>query len=207
MRKLIAALGGLTTAVCLAFAFTPPGTFASSSRQFSRNIQAKELAVIKDEYSYLEEVHGPDAMRWVREQNTRTLAELQGDSRYPRYLKTIQDLEKDASAAGEMLSQRGRLWLHRGWVYEVAVDAAHPQGIFRRARLESVLHRKPKWQALIDVDALNAAENKTWWFAGIRISPNGRRCLVQLLLNASGVTAWREFDLEEREFVADGFVL
>lgn len=206
MRRLGVELGGLIAAVLMTVAFTPSDAFASSSRQFSRNIQAKELAVIKDEYSYLEEVHGVAAMGWVREQNARTLAELQGDRRYPRHLQTTLDLEQRASAEGEISLQRGRLWLHQGWVYEVAVESARPQGLWRRAPLESVLDRRPKWQTLIDVDALGAAENKNWWFAGMRVAPNGRRCLIQLLLNASGVTTWREYDLEERSFVA-GFEL
>jgi prolyl oligopeptidase PreP (S9A serine peptidase family) len=59
-----------------------------------------------------------------------------------------------------------------------------------------------------NVDALSAQDGKPW-VTGMPdcLPPEYRRCLVSLSNGGKDATIVREFDVETRTFVADGFVL
>jgi len=53
----------------------------------------------RDEFTYLEEIHGERALAWVKRQNQRTLSELEGDPRFEGYKEAALAIEK-AKIAG-----------------------------------------------------------------------------------------------------------
>jgi prolyl oligopeptidase len=68
--------------------------------------------------------------------------------------------------------------------------------------------REPRWETLIDLDALAAAEGENWVWAGAAcLGPAYRRCLVSLSRGGADAKVTREFDVAERRFVAQGFAL
>lgn len=155
----------------------------------------------EDPYLWLEEVEGDRALSWVREQNERSLAQLEGDPRYSQ-------LYADAVA---LANSRDRLPLggiHDGYYYNFWQDETHVRGIYRRAPIADFARNgDPQWQTVLDIDALAAAENANWVFKGADCLEGTTRCLISLSDGGKDATTYREYDLATRSFVAGGFVL
>jgi prolyl oligopeptidase len=66
----------------------------------------------------------------------------------------------------------------------------------------------PKWETVLDIDALGKAEEKSWVWGGANcLAPAYQRCLVSLSPGGSDAKVVREFDLTTKQFVANGFML
>ncbi|MGE3248885.1 MAG: prolyl oligopeptidase family protein [Hyphomonadaceae bacterium] len=153
-----------------------------------------------DPYPWMEEVEGERALAWVRQENERSLAVLEGDARFA-------ELRAQALAIAE---NRDRLPLGqvRGeHYYNFWQDDRHVRGIWRRSPLDAFRRGQPVWETLLDIDALAAAENANWVFKGVECSPDGNRCMVSLSNGGLDATTWREFDVRTRTFVQGGFVV
>ncbi|MBL8537203.1 MAG: S9 family peptidase [Hyphomonadaceae bacterium] len=153
-----------------------------------------------DPYLWLEEVEGDRALAWVREQNQRSLATLEGDPRYAA-------LHADALA---IANNRDRLPLggiHDGYYYNFWQDEAHVRGIYRRTPLAAFARGEPNWETVLDIDAVAAAENANWVFKGADCLEGSSRCMVALSDGGKDASTYREYDLTTRQFVADGFVV
>src|SRR5699024_6851499 len=80
-------------------------------------------------------------------------------------------------------------------------DADHERGLWRRTTLDSYRSEDPQWEILLDVDALNAAEDEDWVWHGARLlRPAGlaegepyRRALIDLSHGGSDADVTREF--------------
>lgn len=158
------------------------------------------LTATNDPYAWMEEVEGEEALAWVRRQNARTLPILESDPRYAPLLA-------DASA---IVNNRERLplgSLRGGYLYNFWQDETNVRGLMRRSPIGAYAAGTPVWETVLDVDALAAAENANWVFKGWTCEPEpGTRCMVSLSDGGLDATTWREFDIANRQFVADGFV-
>ena len=108
-----------------------------------------------DPWLWLEDVTGDDALEWVREHNARAEQELDADGEATTLaaeLKTILD----SPASIPNVVRRG------DQLYNFWTDAEHPRGLWRRTSMDSYRTEEPDWEVLIDVDALNAAEQEDW---------------------------------------------
>lgn len=159
-----------------------------------------------DEFSYLEDGAGQKTQEWVRTQNSRTLDRLEKDPRFQRNIQLALRASDPVDSAGLIQKWRG-VMIARDWVYQFWNDSTNPRGLWRRASLASFRAKKPEWQALVDFDQLSKAEGEPLaWISPCIISPSGRRCLLALARGGSASRVeWREFDLERRQFVANGF--
>ncbi|GAA2591062.1 prolyl oligopeptidase family serine peptidase [Streptomyces axinellae] len=155
----------------------------------------------RDPYLWLEEVESEAALAWVGERNAETLAELTADPGF----------EALESAAREVLGDPARIpyVVRRGpHLYNFWRDADHVRGVWRRTTLDQYRAAEPRWETVLDVDALAAAEDVPWVWAGAAVlRPGLRRALVKLSRDGADATVVREFDIEERTFVPDGFQL
>jgi prolyl oligopeptidase len=150
---------------------------------------------------WLEEVEGERALNWVRAQNARSLALLEADSRYERF-RAASEAILQATDRVPMPTLRG------GRIYNFWQDAEHVRGLWRRTTLESYRSQTPQWEVLLDVDALTAAEKANWVFKGSQCAkPDYRRCLISLSNGGKDAVEIREFDVERRAFIEDGFRL
>lgn len=152
-----------------------------------------------DENLWLEDVHGTEQLDWVREQNARTEDLLEtGD--YPELEAEILEV-MDSQDRIPMVTKRGE------WYYNFWRDAQNPKGLWRRTRWESYVTESPQWQILLDVDALAASEGTEWVWGGASFlrpadSQSWRRCIVRLSPDGGDASALREYDVEDRAFVA-----
>ena len=154
-----------------------------------------------DPYVWLEDVTGERAMTWVHARNAESAKELESGETF----KTLQaDILKilDSDARIPFVSKEG------AYYYNFWRDAKNPRGLWRRTTLEEYRKPSPKWDTVLDVDALGAAEKGSWVFKGARfLKPGYSRCLISLSRGGADATVKREFDVEAKSFVKDGFQL
>ena len=154
-----------------------------------------------DPYLWLEEVQSDKALAWVRERNAVSTALLQ-----------VQPLFADNRAKVlDVLNNRDQIprVTRRGdYLYNFWRDAKNPRGLWRRTHLEEYRKVQPKWDVLIDLDALGKAENENWvWGGSDCLAPDYNRCLISVSRGGADAKVTREFDIAKREFVKDGFYL
>ena len=167
---------------------------------FSVKAQPVNSAII-DPNLWLEEVQSDKALAWVRERNAVSTALLQA-----------QPLFADNRAKVlEVLNNRDQIprVTRRGdYLYNFWRDAKNPRGLWRRTHLEEYRKVQPKWDVLIDLDALGKAENENWvWGGSDCLAPDYNRCLISVSRGGADAKVTREFDIAKREFVKDGFYL
>ena len=157
-------------------------------------------AAAADPYLWLEDVEGEQALAWVHEQNARSLPVLENDPRYPALL----------NAALEVAQSRDRLALGQvrgGYLYNFWQDPDHVRGILRRSPLAAYAANQPRWETVLDIDALAQTENANWVFQGANCDPSGVRCMISLSNGGLDAATDREFDVETRRFVEGGFIV
>ncbi len=153
----------------------------------------------EDPYLWLEDVTGDDALDWVRARNTEALAELATGDRFARIRDEVREV-LDADDRIPYIRRRGE------YLYNFWQDSANPRGLWRRTTLEQYRLDAPGWELLLDVDALAEAEGENWvWQGAAVLRPGYDIALVELSRGGADATVVREFDLDERRFVEDGF--
>ncbi len=188
-----AVLAGLAAIILSACASTQSEPAPSTPAQSS-------ATMTEDPYLWLEEIEGERALAWVREQNARSLGVLEADARY-------EGLFQDALA---IANNRDRLPLggiQEGYYYNFWQDETHVRGIWRRSPLADYARGEPRWETLLDVDALATAENANWVYQGSDCLEGTTRCLIQLSDGGRDANTVREYDIATRSFVEGGFVV
>jgi prolyl oligopeptidase len=162
---------------------------------------ATPAATPDDPYVWLEDVAGDRQLAWVRERNeksTRILASGTAFSALEARILSILDSKERIPVVTKIGDHLYNFWR----------DAANPKGIWRRTTLDAYRGPEPVWETVLDVDALATAESENWvWHGATVLEPDDRRCLVSLSRGGADADVVREFDLETRTFVRDGFTL
>ncbi|MFJ6866553.1 prolyl oligopeptidase family protein [Streptomyces termitum] len=155
----------------------------------------------EDPYLWLEDVDGEDALAWVAERNAETEAEL---ATAPGF-DALADRLREVLDAVDRIPYTTRRGPH---LYNFWQDADHVRGVWRRTTLEQYRKDAPEWDVLLDLDALAAAEDEKWVWAGAQVRRPARdRALISLSRDGGDAVVVREFDLPTRSFVADGFTV
>ncbi len=154
-----------------------------------------------DPYLWLEDIHGAKPMAWVKAQNAITAkAYMESPEFAHTRAQILQVLDSDARIP---YPDRMGTYLYNFWQ-----DKDHPRGIWRRTTLDEYRKTDPKWETVLDIDALNKAENAKWVFKGADcLRPQYERCLISLSPGGGDAVEVREFDLPSKAFVRDGFHL
>jgi prolyl oligopeptidase len=153
-----------------------------------------------DPYLWLEDITGDDALDWVRKHNDPTLAELGGERFEQMRAEALEVLDTDARIP--YVRRRGE------YLYNFWRDAANPRGLWRRTTLDSYRTEEPEWDVLIDVDELARDDDENWVWAGAEVlEPDYTLALIELSRGGADATVVREYDMQTRAFVADGFEL
>jgi prolyl oligopeptidase len=153
-----------------------------------------------DPHLWLEDIEGERALEFVERQSRLTLEKF-GGARFAAdrdLLAAIYDRPDNIP----YVTRRG------GLLYNVWKDAGNPRGLWRRTTLEEFRKPNPQWDILLDIDKLAAEENQDW-LLGWTHAPSGAgsRAIVGLSRGGSDATTIREFDLDAKRFVDDGFAL
>mgnify|MGYP001610093535 CR=1 FL=1 len=156
----------------------------------------------EDPYLWLEEIESSKALNWVKAHNGPTQKLFESDPRFADTKKNIHEIltAQDRLAGPEALAN--------GWVYNFWQDTKNIRGLYRRSKLESYLSKEPQWETILDLDELAKKEGENWvWKGSSCLRPEFKRCLLHLSRGGKDAIILREFDLEQKEFVSDGFVV
>lgn len=162
---------------------------------------APDTVKAADEFLWLENVTSKKSLDWVKEQNAKTEAVLKADPRYETF-------RKDALA---ILTAQDRIpapTFRAEGIDNFWQDAKQVRGVWRHTTVEVYQTDKPKWQTVLDVDALAKKEKANWIFKGADcLAPEETRCLVSLSDGGKDAVVVREYDTVEKKFVSGGFSL
>jgi prolyl oligopeptidase len=154
-----------------------------------------------DPYLWLEDVDGQRSLDWVRERNAVATRELEAQPGFATLQARLLSIFESSDRI-PYVSKQGK------YFYNFWRDANQVRGVWRRTTMEEYRKSVPTWETVINLDALAANENENWVWAGVEcLRPTYERCLVQLSRGGGDASVIREFDLEKKAFVADGFQL
>ncbi|MBB5875371.1 prolyl oligopeptidase family serine peptidase [Xanthomonas sp. 3498] len=160
---------------------------------------AKETAMPQDPYAWLEDVTGTKALDWVKAQNAKTEARLADTPAFKAREAGIREV-LDSDAKIPAVQKIGPYY------YNLWKDRAHERGLWRRTTLDEYRKPEPKWETVLDLDALNKAEGENWvWHGANCLRPEYRRCLIALSRGGADADVTREFDLSSKQWIKDGF--
>ncbi|MCK0116242.1 prolyl oligopeptidase family serine peptidase [Isoptericola sp. S6320L] len=158
---------------------------------------------VPDPHRWLEEVSGDEALAWVRARNDEAHAALGGGD-----LDATEAALREVLDSDDRIPDVSRIGDH---LYNFWRDTEHERGLWRRTSLDSYRTDDPRWETVLDLDELAAAEDESWVWHGasvLRPAPEQlaagepwRRALVDLSPGGSDADVTREFDLVEKRFV------
>ncbi|MGA2542479.1 MAG: prolyl oligopeptidase family serine peptidase [Verrucomicrobiota bacterium] len=154
-----------------------------------------------DPYLWLEEVTGLRALDWVERQNAVSTNQLEAS---PDFEATRQRLLLilNSNERIPLVEKQGTFY------YNFWRDDRNPRGLFRRTTLEEYKKANPAWETVIDLDKLAGDEKENWvWESYHVLKPGYERCMVMLSRGGADAVVVREFDLNGKRFVPDGFFL
>src|SRR5580658_6468839 len=150
---------------------------------------------------WLEDVTGEKALEWVRAHNavsTRQLEAAAGFQALQTRLLTILN-------SRERIPQVAK---HGAFYYNFWRDDKNPRGLWRRTTLEEYKKTSPAWETVLDLDQLAATEKENWVWHGYNVlKPSNDRCLIELSHGGADAAVIREFDMNSKQFVPDGFTV
>ncbi|RYZ73038.1 MAG: S9 family peptidase, partial [Lysobacteraceae bacterium] len=161
---------------------------------------AGETAPVTDDaYAWLEDVTGARPLEWVKQQNAKSEAEIAATPEFKQLEgRILAMLDSDAKIPG--VEKIGRYY------YNFWKDKGHERGVWRRTTLEEYRKPQPEWETILDLDALNKAEGENWvWHGAECRRPAYTRCLVALSRGGADADVTREFDIDSRQWIKDGF--
>jgi len=162
----------------------------------SENVKTE---TVDDPYLWLEDIHGAKPLEWVEARNAETKKEYADTPEFETTRKRILEV-LDSEAKIPFVSKIGDRY------YNFWKDQQHPLGLWRRTTLTEYKKPHPRWETVIDVDALAKEEGKRWvWHGADCLKPDYKRCLVALSPGGGDADVVREFDLVDKAFVKDGF--
>ena len=152
-----------------------------------------------DPHLWLEDVTGDKALDWVRARNADSQTQLAGDPGFETLRSDLLSI-LDSNARIPYVGKMG------GYYYNFWRDQHNPQGVWRRTTLDQYRKDQPKWDVLLDIDALGKAEGVNWvWGGADCLRPDYDRCLIALSRGGADATVTREFNVSDRAFVKGGF--
>ncbi|MFK7747911.1 MAG: prolyl oligopeptidase family protein [Kordia sp.] len=155
----------------------------------------------EDPYLWLEDVESEKSLEFVNKQNKITEDKL---SRTPEY----QDIYEKSL---ERYNSKDRIVYpstYGEYVYNFWKDEKHVRGIWRRSLKSKYMDGNPSWETLLDLDEMSKTDGVKWVYEGARgLYPNYNIFLVSFSKGGSDATIEREFDVNTKTFVEDGFYI
>jgi len=174
-------------------------SFIKSTMAQENSIQTSSVASAEDPYRWLEDVTGEKAIEWVKVRNAKSQAKLEVDPQFNRLredLLAILDSKERIPSVGK----QGEFY------YNFWRDNKNERGLWRRTTLAEYRKSAPEWESILDLDTLCKAEGENWvWKGAMLLRPDYKRALVTLSRGGADADVTREFDMDKREFVKDGF--
>ena len=153
----------------------------------------------EDPYLWLEEIQGDKSVEWVKEQNYQTEQEIASQPLFETLREKILDVFNDEERIIYPT-------IGGDYIYNLWQDEIHERGIWRRMPIVDFLENKTDWEVVLDLDELSNKENRKWVFRSAEwLVPNNKTCLITLSDGGKDESEIREFNVETKDFVENGF--
>ena len=152
------------------------------------------------DHLWLEDVLGEKALAKVRGWNEHSEPLMQG--------AVYKDMKAELLEVYNSPEKIPYISYRAGMAHNFWQDDKHVKGIWRTTSLESYRTDDPKWETVLDIDAVSEREDKNWVYKGNScLTPDYNRCIVSLSVGGKDATERREFDVATKSFVKDGFFM
>jgi prolyl oligopeptidase len=176
------------------------GSLAAEGPQIS-SLPATEPQNNSDPYLWLEDVTAQKALDWVRQQNAVSTNELELAPEFEVIRQRLLSI-MDSKDRIPYVAKHGK------WYYNFWRDQSNPRGLWRRTTLEEFKKPQPAWETVLDLDQLSSNEKENWVWKGYDVLyPTYDRCLLFLSRGGADAMVVREFDLNEKQLIQNGFYL
>lgn len=160
-----------------------------------------EIHAQEDKYQWLEEVDGTKALEFVNAQNKVTFDKLSKEKDY----QSIFDKSLEIYNSPERIAYPN---IQGDYVYNFWKDKDHVRGIWRRCLLNNYINGKLDWETLLDIDELSKKDDIKWVYKGASgLYPSYDRFLVMLSNGGGDAVITREFDVNKKQFIENGFFI
>ncbi len=154
-----------------------------------------------DAFLWLEEVEGDKAINWVKARNKKSLDIIK---KHPKF-DALYENNKTIYNSNDRIPYVSQM---NGYLYNFWRDETHVRGLYRRTTFEEYQKDEPMWETVLDIDALADADDENWVYKGMSCRyPKYDRCLINLSRGGADATVVKEFDLNKKAFVKNGFYL
>jgi len=155
----------------------------------------------EDAYLWLEETDSVKALDWVKVRNADAVKAHASSPAFDTMRAQILEV-MDSKEKIPYVTKMGAFY------YNFWRDTAHSRGLWRRTTLDQYRKDNPKWETVIDLDALAAEQKENWvWHGADCLRPEFRHCKIALSRGGADAAVRREFDLKTKTFVKEGFNL
>ena len=154
-----------------------------------------------DPHQWLEAVEDQKALGWVLERNDKSVAHIAQSEEFTQLKERLQTIS-DSKDQIPYVSKHGE------YFYNFWRDNENPRGIWRRTTMESYQTENISWETVLDLDALSTTEEENWvWHGSDCLPPAETLCIVSLSRGGADADVKREFNIETKSFVENGFFL
>ncbi|MBR0779613.1 S9 family peptidase [Bradyrhizobium diazoefficiens] len=154
----------------------------------------------EDPWLWLEDIEGARALAFVEGQNRLTLDTFGGPA-----------FERDRDLLAAIYDRPDNIpYVSRsdGMLYNLWKDSDHKRGLWRRTTMAEFRKTDPSWETLLDIDKLAADEGEDWLLSWSSSLPgDAPQTILSLSRGGSDAVTLREFNLDTKSFVAEGFTL
>ncbi|MBR0852578.1 S9 family peptidase [Bradyrhizobium diazoefficiens] len=154
----------------------------------------------EDPWLWLEDIEGARALAFVEGQNRLTLDTFGGPA-----------FERDRDLLAAIYDRPDNIpYVSRsdGLLYNLWKDSDHKRGLWRRTTMAEFRKTDPSWETLLDIDKLAADEGEDWLLSWSSSLPgDAPQTILSLSRGGSDAVTLREFNLDTKSFVAEGFTL
>lgn len=177
------------------------GIILNLSAQPANSIQESANLKETDPYLWLEDVSAEKSLDFARKLNQESKDKLAKSTEFDSLKKRLLSI-MDSKEKIPHVTKQGKHY------YNFWRDDQHVRGLWRRTSFEEYKKPDTKWETVIDLDKLAADEKENWvWHGANIIYPERDLALVNLSRGGADADVVREFNLEKKEFVKDGFKL
>ncbi len=167
----------------------------------SKPSSEQKTAAVEDPYLWLEETDSAKAMDWVKARNAEAVSKYANSADFSGMRDQILEV-MDSKEKIPYVSKMGSHW------YNFWRDKTHSRGVWRRTTLDEYRKDHPKWETVIDLDALATEEKENWvWHGADCLRPDYTHCIIALSRGGADASVQREFNLKTKTWVKDGFNL
>ena len=158
-------------------------------------------AQTEDPYLWLEEVDSKKALEFAEQQSKNTLERLIQQKEYQNiFNKSLEIYNSTARIAYPTL--------YNDFIYNFWQDKDHERGIWRRTAKANYINGNPDWEILLDIDEMTRKDTIKWVYKGANgLYPKYDRFLVSLSKGGADAVVTREFDVNKKSFVENGFYM